>query len=486
MTRSFRFKLAVRATVAVVVGLSALSAITIVTLKTVLDREIDTSLLNIAAIQAASLADDPSGAMHFHEWELTPEEASSVRDLVQYAQVWGADGASLLRSQYMTEDLPTDLESLAAVGAGELTWMGQDFGGVPVRTLFYPLERLGEAHQAHVLQVAAPLSRRNEMLLRSGLFLGLLTTLLATAAFAGSWWLAGSAVRPIHEVMDQAEEIGASSLDRRIHAYGDTLEYRRLVEVLNTMLTRIQSAFETQRRFTADASHELRSPLTVIRGEIEVALRRARTPEEYREVLESTLEEAIRLSQISEDLLTLARADAGSLPSAPEPVQVDELLAHVIDRLRTRADAKGIVVTVHSLPVKASIDAGAFQQIAWNLLDNALNFTPRDGSVDLTLSATDTDLTLVVDDTGHGLGSGDPEAVFERFSRGDPARSRGANTAGTGLGLAIVRALAEANDGRVQAQRREAGGSRFTVAFATSQAVEARAGNLPARTAQAT
>ena len=251
--------------------------------------------------------------MHFHEWDLTPEEAASVSGLIRYAQVCQTDGVSLLRSRYMMSDLPSDAETLVRADAGELIWAEQQFEGSPVRTLFYPLDRLGEGHEAHVLQIAAPLLARNEMLGRAGYFLILLTTLLAGATFAGSWWLAGSAIRPIHAVIDQAEEIGGGSLDRGIQAYADTSEYQRLVEVLNTMLGRIHSAFESQRRFTADASHELRSPLTAMRGEIEIALRRPREPEEYTRVLKSTLEEVMRLSKLTEHLLTLARSDAGAL-----------------------------------------------------------------------------------------------------------------------------------------------------------------------------
>jgi two-component system OmpR family sensor kinase len=463
LTRSFRFQLATRATVAVTLGLAAVSAITIVTLKALLDREVDTSILNIASIQAASLADGPSGAMHFHEWDLTPDEATSLRDLIQYAQVWNADGASLLRSQYMSSDLPSDPTALAAASAGELTWTRQDFDGVAVRTLFYPLDRLGAAHEAHVLQVAAPLTQRNGMLLRAGVFLGFLTALLAGGTFAGSWWLAGLAVRPIHEVIDQAEEIGAGSLDRRIDAYGDTLEYRRLVEVLNTMLARIDDSFEAQRRFTADASHELRSPLTAIRGEIEVTLKRARTSDEYVAVLESTLEEAIRLSTLSEDLLTLARADSGSLRTFPESVRLDERLEGVVERLRSRAAAKSVSIRVDTEPVPVEADPGAFQQIAWNLLDNALKLTPTGGSIGVTLQQTAAAVEFVVVDTGPGFGGTDPDSVFERFSRGDPARTRADETAGTGLGLAIVRALVEANGGTVHAESRAEGGARFTV-----------------------
>ena len=313
MARSFRFQLALPATVGAALGMTALSVVTLLTFRAVLDRELNRSISSVASIQAASLADGTNGGMHFHEWDLTPEEAASVSGLIRYAQVWQTDGVSLLRSRYMMSDLPSDAETLARADAGELIWMDQQFEGSPTRTLFYPLDRLGEGHEAHVLQIAAPLVARNEMLGRAGYFLILLTALLAGATFAGSWWLAGSAIRPIHEVIDQAEAIGGGSLDRGIQAYAETLEYQRLVEVLNTMLGRIRRAFESQRRFTADASHELRSPLTAMRGEIEVALRRPREPDEYVRILDSTLEEVMPLSTPTEDLLTLARSDAGAL-----------------------------------------------------------------------------------------------------------------------------------------------------------------------------
>ena len=313
MSRSFSVQLALRATVVMAFVLGAVSVVGVLALGAILDREIDATILSVASIQAAALTDGPSGEMHFHDWELTSDEAASVDELVRYAQVWRFDGVSLLRSQYMTEDLPLDAEHLSRADQGELVWTRSEFAGEHIRALYYPLDRLGPVHDRHVLQVAAPLAGRDAMVARVGVFLGLLSLLVTAGTFAGSWWLADRAVAPVHEVIDQAEGISAQSLDRRIHAYADTREYRRLVDVLNTMLGRIQGGFEAQRRFTADASHELRSPLTAMRGELDLALRRDRDSEEYRRVLGSTLEEVVRMSRITEDLLTLARSDTGAV-----------------------------------------------------------------------------------------------------------------------------------------------------------------------------
>lgn len=452
-------------------GLGAIGAVTLWALRSALDREINASILSVASIQAASLTDAASGEMFFHEWELTPDEAASLRDLVRYAQVWQADGVSLLRSQYMTTDLPLDREHLALAGSGELVWTEVAWEGVPIRTLYYPLERHGPLHQRHVLQVAASLASRNEMMGRVALFLAALTALLAGATFVGSSWLAGKAMRPVHEIMDQAEEIGGTSLDRRIHAYADHQEYRRLVDVLNTMLGRIQDTFDAQRRFTSDASHELRSPLTAMRGELELALRRERQPDEYRQVLASTLEEVVRLSRIAEDLLVLARSDSGALTPRWESCNAGAVVDRVLDRLMGKAAEKGVAVARTSPgPVWAVADAGLLSQVVWNLVDNALKFTPAGGRVEVTVSGDEGGLSVAVTDTGPGFR--DPAQTFRRFYREDPARTHGTATDGTGLGLAIVRAVAEAHGGVVRAENRPEGGARVVVALPVGEGGE--------------
>ena len=462
MRRSFRFQLALRAATAMAVGLAAVGTATFLGLRSILDNELDASISNVASIQAASLTDAPSGEMHFHEWELTPEEAASLEDLVRYAQVWQADGVSLLRSQYMTSDLPLDREHLARAEAGSVVWTQTTWNGMPIRALYYPLERFGMAHERHVLEVAAPLVKRNQMLLRVGLFLVVLTLLMGGATFAGASWLAGRAIRPVHEVIDQAEAIRAGSLDRRIHAYAEVREYRRLVDVLNGMLGRIQGAFEAQRRFTADASHELRSPLTAMRGELELALRRERAPGEYRRVLESTLEEVVRLSRIAEDLLVLARSDSGALRPRVEEVAVAEAAGRVVDRLRGRAGAKGVELTlVETGAHTAFVDPGLIGQAVWNLTDNAIKYSPAGGRVAIRVGREGDDIVIVVEDSGPGFR--DPDQAFRRFFREDAARTHGTATDGTGLGLAIVRAVAEAHGGGATAENRPGGGARVTV-----------------------
>ncbi|NIP59282.1 MAG: HAMP domain-containing protein, partial [Gemmatimonadetes bacterium] len=465
MTGSFRWRLVLRFTGTMTAALVAISVVSLLSLRWVLDREVEASIMSVASIQASSVTDAPDGQMHFHEWELTPREAESVRNLIRYAQIWDADGRSLHRSRFMTRNLPLDTVALQRASAGEVVWDEGRFRDDEIRSVYYPLRRFGPQHEDHVLQVAAPLTARNQMLLRVGVFLAGITALVVLGSGFGSWWLAGSVVRPVHEVIDQAEAIEAGSLDRGISAYADTQEYRRLVQVLNSMLERIRGAFEIQRRFTADASHELRSPLTAMRGELEVALRRERPAEEYRATLESALEEVMRLTRITEDLLTLARSDAGAIVPHRERTDLEVLVRRVVDRLEPTAAAREnrVVVDVPS-DLTADVDPDLVGRLLWNLVENGIKHTPPGTTVEVEAQRVGGELRIEVRDDGPGLGP-EPERVFERFRRLNQARTPGSVDAGTGLGLSIVNAVAEAHGGRVAAGNRPEGGARFEVSL---------------------
>ncbi len=465
MTRSLRDLLAVRFGLLTTAGMAILVAATWFVLRAILDSELDASILNVASIQAAALTDHEEGAMHFHEWDLTPEEASSIQELVRYAEVWSADGESLLRSRYMTEHLPFDLEALRAAADGELVWREARFEGTPIRSVFYPLVRLGELHEQHVLQVAAPLTTRNAMLRRVLLVGLLLVGLTAVGSTLGGRWLADRAIRPVADIIDEAEAIGAGTLRQRIGAYSDTREYERLVQVLNTMLDRIQAGFESQRRFTSDASHELRSPLTAMRGELELALRRERPAGEYRAVLESAHEEVVRMGRIVEGLLTLARSDAGAMEPRLVRLELGELARQAAGRVRPDGSARGIAIEVEAPgQVTGTWDPDLVGQLVWNLVDNAVRASPDGATVRVGVSRNGADAVLSVEDSGPGVPERSEERVFERFWRADASRTPGAAREGTGLGLAIVRVIAEAHGGRVRAGRSPGlGGARFEV-----------------------
>ncbi len=462
--RSFRFLLAVRFTVVMTGAVAAVAALSYFALRQGLVRELEASMLNVASIQAAVVTDDPTGAMHFHEWALTADEAASVRDLIRYLQIWNTAGESLVRSAFITEDLPLDRDALARAGGGTLTWTEGTFQGIPVRALYYPLERLGELHNRHVLQVAAPLEAQRRMLRTVAFLLLSLVGTVAVLTFLGAWWLGARAVKPVDAIVDQAEDIAEGSPRRTIEAFADTWEYRRLVSVLNRMLDRLEQALETQKRFTADASHELRTPLTVLRGELEVALRRERTPQEYARVLRSSLEEAERLSRLAGDLLTLTRSEAGAQQLQ---LREDDLAVRVriaLDRFQRQAADKSVQVQGPASPgVLVRLDVDLMDRVIWNLLDNALKFTPSGGKVEASVVETDGNAVLEVSDTGPGLPEGTLDKVFQRFFRIDEARTAEVETGGTGLGLAIVKAIVELHGGTVSAENAPEGGSVFKV-----------------------
>lgn len=467
--RSLRLSLAVRAAVAMTVAMAVLSLSVVLAMREFLDRELNANLLNVASIQAASVTDAPDGEMRFHEWELTPEEATQIRELNRFAQIWNADGESLLRSRFVTEDLPLDTAALRRASAGSMIIEEQRYLGMEIRSLYYPLERLGPLHTHHVLQVAAPLGGRNEILARLVQALGALTMVLGLATFGGGWWLARRMVKPVSEIIDQAESMEARTLDQRIDAHADIREYQRLVGVLNTMLGRLDRAFEAQRRFTADASHELRGPLTALRGEIELALRRHRDEAEYRRVLASNLQEVERLSQLAEDLLTLARSDAGVMQPRLQRTDVAGRAERVVERLGRRAEAGEVELVVNSAgDTEGILDPDLLDRLLWNLVDNAVKFAPANGRVDVTIDGRTDELVIRVADTGPGLPPEDLDRVFERFYRADQSRTHHAGTSGTGLGLSIVRAIVDVHGGSAAARNRPEGGAELVVTLPRS------------------
>jgi two-component system, OmpR family, sensor kinase len=464
MSRSLRFRVAARIAVSMMAALAVLSLFGVAGARHFLDSELNANLLNVASIQAGAVTDAPGGEMVFHEWDLTPEEAAQVRELNRYAQIWSASGESLLRTQYIVEDLPLDGDALRRAAAGELVMTEQRFQGMPIRSLYYPLERMGAAHARHVLQVAAPLTGRSIMLRQlTWLLLGI-TLLSGAASFVGGWWLASRVVGPVHEIIDQAEAMGAGTLGRRIEADADEQEYERLITVLNSMLARLEDAFESQRRFIADASHELRSPLTALKGEMELALRRERSSDEYRRVIRSSLQEVDRLTLLTQDLLTLARVDAGVMQPRFENIDATDRARSVAQRLRRVADHKNVRLSVGGAESAELVaDPGLLDQLLWNLVDNAVKFTTPGGLVTVTVEQRPDGVAFVVRDTGPGIAEPDRHRIFERFYRADQARTASSGPGGTGLGLSIVRAITEVHGGRATAANQPDGGAVFEV-----------------------
>lgn len=268
---------------------------------------------------------------------------------------------------------------------------------------------------------------------------------LLLAAGAG-YVLARRALMPVEEMRARADGISGEGGDERLPLPAANDELRSLAETLNSMLERLEAALEREKAFVADASHELRTPLSVLKAELELAEQGARNPEELRAAISSALVEVDRLARLADDLLVAARADRGQIPIRREPVEVDQLLARVIDRFdRQAADAGRPIELTADAGLRASIDPLRAEQAVSNLLDNAL----RHGSGVVTVAARlgrDGELVIDVTDQGSGFPAGFRERAFERFSRADVGRTSG----GAGLGLSIVAAIARAHGGSAE------------------------------------
>ncbi len=300
-----------------------------------------------------------------------------------------------------------------------------------------------------------------------------ITVLLASA---GGYFLARKSLAPIVSMSDRAGHIGAQNLHERLPVLNPQDELGHLARAFNSLLERLDHSFEHLRQFMADASHELRSPVSIVRGEAEVALSRPRPPEEYRESLVVVRDEARRLSRIVDDLFTLARADSGQYPLRPSDFYLDELIGECVRASQSIAAPQHITLSYSSdgeLPIYG--DEALLRRMTMNLLENAIKYSGAGGSVAVECRSVNGEYRITVTDTGPGIPADAQGQIFERFFRADKARSHiMGERAGAGLGLPIARWIAEAHQGRLELLRSDSTGSTFGAFFPVNAHAAAR------------
>ena len=280
----------------------------------------------------------------------------------------------------------------------------------------------------------------------------------------GCWLLAERLIAPILEVTEAAQGITADHLSRRLPLGNHKDELNQMVVCLNQMLDRLERSFRRIRQFSGDASHELRTPLTILRGETEVTLRWAKTPEEFRDMLRSNMEEIDRMERIIESLLTLAKSEVGELTLEMKEFSLSDMVQELYLQSRILGEGKGIDVNL-ALDVDEEVrirgDELRLRQMFLNLISNAIKYTPEKGHLEISLAMDGNCARVDISDTGIGIPAEHLPHIFDRFYRVDKARNR--MDGGTGLGLAIVKWIAEAHGGGISVTSTVGQGSSFSV-----------------------
>jgi len=324
------------------------------------------------------------------------------------------------------------------------------------RALAIPLEGVGRVITAADLRV---MDAENAQLRGT---LGLLGIAAIGVAIGGAWGIAGSALRPVAELTATAEEVARShDPSRRVHARADGEdELSRLGRTFNAMLSSLEQAYLAEHRFVSDVSHEIRTPLTTIRGNAELlASIDCAAASGEREAVTQIVREAGRLSRLVNDLLAVARADAGPQPLAARPVQLDELVMEAFEELRGQPGAAIRVSAIEQAAIMGEQDR--IKEVLLAILDNARRYTPADGSIDVSLRTEHGAAIVSVEDTGIGIAPDETARAFDRFWRSEQARRR--DPTGSGLGLAIAKWIVERHGGTIALEPRSPRGARVTV-----------------------
>jgi len=283
--------------------------------------------------------------------------------------------------------------------------------------------------------------------------------LILLVSMAGGWWLAGRAINPINDISAAAIKIAAGDLSQRISLADTSNELGRLGTVLNSTFDRLGAALEEQKQFTADAAHELRTPVSVVLTQTQTALTRERTAADYRETVESCQRAAQRMRRLIESLLELARLDAGQEPMRRERIDLAQGVLDCAKLVQPLAEERKVKIHCAVPPLACTGDAERIAQVITNLLTNAVNYNRENGEVRVTGESKNGSAIITVSDTGPGIAAGDLPHIFKRFYRAEKSRTAGR----TGLGLSISKSIIDAHGGTIEVASELDKGTTFTV-----------------------
>lgn len=429
----------------------------------------------IAALLAEPAGATDSAALPTGELGRTAQVVGTVRSVIRAFRDYVIVISPSQEVEYISSGasaLPVQpLRSLLELGERPYTGrtlgsadLASDAARIPVR--YYLREVRAGGRPGALVVAAAPTAGvvlLPERLLPTVL---LVAPLIIGVAILIVYVLVDRAVQPVDAIVEEVEAItDGRSLHRRLMESPFRDELARLTDTLNAMLARLERSFASLHRFTADASHELKTPLTILRSGIERALTHPKAPREIMEVLEETLVEVNRMAELVDALLTLARADEGRAPLHLEPVELQDVLSEVSETAGILGEQAHVAVSV-AVPersVTIAVDPSRIRQLLMNLLTNAIKYTPQGGEVAIDWEQANGNLVLNVRDTGVGIAPGDLPHIFDRFWRADQARRRSGGRPGVGLGLAISKWIVEAHGGTIAVQSRPGRGTTFTV-----------------------
>lgn len=390
-------------------------------------------------------------------------EDYKIESSEDYLQINDASGNTLYRSHFFEEH---PLPPLPFDDLDRPLYQNRRLGHERFRLLS---EQMDVSGRVYVVRIGHPMHEETETLDAFRGYLLWFAPLLLLAASAGGYWLSRRALAPVDALARTARTISGHNLSSRLEALHTGDELQRLSDTLNEMLARIEAAFLRITEFTADASHELRTPIALIHTEAELALRRSRDEAEYREALRHILQEADRTAKLIEELLSLARADSGREAFDLHPIDL-------LPTLRESASKWNQVASLHNLQFEEHLeterlpvmgDENALRRVIDILLDNALKYTPAPGKLTLSAEQHPNGVVVTVEDTGIGIAPEDQSRIFERFYRVDKARSR--ELGGAGLGLAIAQWIVQLHKGTITVRSELGRGSIFQLEIPSQQ-----------------
>ncbi len=432
-------------------------------------RSFDEDLLLDARLFISRLSISPNG-FHLSTEGLIPADVLTLEEFGTYFVITDSSGQVLrrdLHSQYMQEMLRVgELGALLRQTSGFFTLTASD--GTTFRFASMSVNNAGRASQ-HIVHLGRNMGQVRATLKEAWL-LGIYSVpLILVVSVSVGWFLAGRALKPFEEVAQTAEQFTSDNLSTQIEVNYKEREIQRLVQSFNSMMERLNRSFQQMRQFNADVAHELRTPLAILQGENEVALRSGSLPDEVRAVFASNLEELERLTRMVNDLLTLAEADAGTEILKRKPIELSSLLKDLIEEMSPLAEERDLRIECRSLPgLRVNADELWIRRALLNLIDNSIKYSKPGGLIEIWLKQVDTMVQIGIRDHGIGIDPSDLPRIFDRLYRADPARTR--TIGGSGLGLSIVKWIIEAHRGQIRVNSRPDHGTTIEIMLPSAPA----------------